>query len=128
VGPRRQPIPAGHLAQLFVAGDLEGAEKVYVTKGEVNAMTLWQLGFRPAVAGTAGATTWRKAWSERLGDARCVVVLFDHDEAGRAGEVKVVGSLRRYLEGVEVRRAKWAGLWGYPEGVRRQNSWEKKSE
>ena len=42
--------------------------------------------------------------------------MFDHDEAGRAGEVKVVSNLRRYLEGVEVRRAEWPGMWGYEGG------------
>jgi DNA primase len=59
-----------------------GADKVYVTEGELDAITASANGF-PAVA-TGAATKWKAWWSFCFDGPREVIVLADGDDAGRS--------------------------------------------
>ena len=67
-------------------------DMVLVVEGEPDVITADQYGFANAVTTTVGASVWREEFSEQLRDKR-VVVIYDIDDAGRAGARKVVDAL-----------------------------------
>lgn len=71
----------GSKAHLFnVSALLSDGDTIHVTEGEIDCMTLTQLGV-PAV-GIPGATQWQKHWSRLFTDYDRVIVLCDGDQAG----------------------------------------------
>lgn len=94
---------AGHgEARLYIAETRRRrlAETVLVCEGEWDALAAASHGLR-AVSGTAGADTWRPAWSQRLA-ARDVVIVFDCDEAGRAAAAKRAANVAEHGASVRV--------------------------
>lgn len=53
---------------------------VFICEGEIDTITMWQLGF-PAV-GIPGATSWKKEWRWLFRDCQEVCLCLDMDEAG----------------------------------------------
>ena len=84
---------------------------VYLTEGEIDAMILWQLGYR-AVA-VPGAQAWQDEWKYLFRNCDEVVLCFDNDppqringkvvNPGQMGQVKVYRSLES--AGVVTRQA-----------------------
>jgi KaiC/GvpD/RAD55 family RecA-like ATPase len=83
--------PPGTKARLFNVDAAEGANEVVLTEGEFDALTLEQLGF--AALGVPGAGSYQQHWNDYFVDARRVYVVFDPDQAGRAGTEKVLAIL-----------------------------------
>lgn len=76
------------------------AEHVVLCEGEWDALLLNQHGI-PAVAGTAGATTFKEEWAEQF-KGRSVWVAYDCDEAGRKGARKAAGVLTKHAKAVHI--------------------------
>lgn len=68
-------------ARLYSVGSILAAGvTLYITEGEIDAMTLNQIGL-PAI-GIPGATQWERHWSRLLLDFDHVIVVCDGDQAG----------------------------------------------
>jgi len=79
-----------------------GFDEIFVTEGECKALLLNQLGF-PAVSPTGGADTWSESWNLHFADKR-VVVIYDIDDAGRAGANRVAKNVYPVATDVRVVR------------------------
>lgn len=66
--------------------------RVYITEGEFDAMVLGQLGL--AAVGVPGATNFRPSWKYLFRDCESAVLVFDGDEAGQKGAMRVANALR----------------------------------
>lgn len=73
---------------------IESGETVYITEGEKDAESLVAAG-ACATAYCGGSKSWRDEYVEHLDGARAVVVVADHDDAGREGAGRVRASLER---------------------------------
>jgi twinkle protein len=91
---RRLP---GHESILFgehtfpeVAGQEE--RPLYLVEGELDAITLWQEGFRPAVSTTTGAGSWKTRWYDAIVayNPTKIFVIYDNDPAGEKGASDVM--------------------------------------
>lgn len=60
---------------------------VYLTEGEIDAMVLWQLGYR--AVGVPGTHTWQDEWRFLFRNCDEVVICFDNDEPKRGPDGKV---------------------------------------
>lgn len=92
----------------------EDAPTIYVAEGEkdVDTLTAWGL---VATTASGGARHWEPHMAEQLRDMD-VVVLADHDKAGRAGAQKKAASLRGVAR--RVRLLDWREHWrGLPKGA-----------
>jgi len=78
--PKIQGIAGIPAKQLFNAGALWSTETLFICEGEIDAMTVHQMGL-PAV-GVAGVSNWDKAWFRVFTNHRCVV-LADNDDNGQ---------------------------------------------
>lgn len=73
---------------------------VYVTEGEFDAMVLTQMGL--AAVGVPGVTHFKPAWRFLFRDCERVTLVFDGDEAGQKGAMRVAGMLRDVAPQLEV--------------------------
>ncbi len=87
-------------ATLYCADLVKDLESVIVCEGELDCLLLRQNGF-DAVTGTSGAGTWKSSWSDRLQDMDATLV-FDSDDAGRKGTIKVAERLRGVAKTIRV--------------------------
>jgi hypothetical protein len=94
---------------LYRLPSLTGAQTAYVVEGERSADRLASLDLI-ATCGPSGASRWLPEWSSILRDAGCreVIILPDHDDAGRKHAAKVA-SLTHAL-GIIVRVVSLSGL------------------
>lgn len=92
-GPSKYLTPPGDEARLFNVDAARNQDKVIITEGEFDALTLEQLGF--AAVGVPGANAWKDNWSSYLGDAKRVYLCFDRDQSGAKGFEKVSESLAK---------------------------------
>lgn len=83
--------PPGQPARMFNTDAVWGAAEVVITEGEFDAITLTQLGFN-AVA-VPGASSWQDAWTAYFEDATRVFIMYDPDEHGQKGRLKVEEAL-----------------------------------
>jgi len=88
---RRWGVTDHNEARLYPIDVLESATSLVICAGEWDALVLNQHGI-PAITSTGGEGSWNPAWDELFRDKR-VWVLYDCDEAGRAGAAKVAGHL-----------------------------------
>ena len=59
---------------------LQGGDTIHIAEGEVDCMTLEQMGLN--AIGISGATKWAPHWKQLLNGYSKIVVLCDNDEAG----------------------------------------------
>ncbi|RLB44779.1 MAG: hypothetical protein DRH30_00555 [Deltaproteobacteria bacterium] len=78
-------------AVLWPTKPLEGTEIIMV-EGEWDAMLMHQQGFTNTMTVTSGAGTFKPDWVDLFKDKN-VVVMFDNDDAGRKGAIRVAGML-----------------------------------
>jgi len=90
--------PAGKMHPLFNVDGLEGAAggTVYLAEGELDAVSLEQMGFSPAVSGDNGAGFVDDSWRELLLDFDRIAVVYDADKGGAEGFEKVAGAFGAY--------------------------------
>ncbi len=67
--------------------------EVCITEGEVDAMSLWQAGFKNVVGTTAGAGSFPAEWHDKLEDSKMIYLCFDADDAGQKGSFTVADKL-----------------------------------
>lgn len=63
------------------------AEKgpIIITEGEIDAMTLWQAGFKNVVGATAGADSFDPIWFDQLMSRDKIYLAYDNDAVGQKG-------------------------------------------
>ncbi|MBI4128116.1 MAG: toprim domain-containing protein [Parcubacteria group bacterium] len=86
-GPKYQ-YPAGAKAALYGAELLENADSVVICEGELDALNLRSNGLL-SVSSTGGAGTFEDSWAKAFAAVPEVFVIYDHDEAGKKGALKV---------------------------------------
>lgn len=79
---------------LFPVANALNCTELYITEGEHDALTLIQAGL-PAITQTAGAAGWDDAWNELFTD-KTIVIVYDNDQPGREGAVKLREKLAGY--------------------------------
>lgn len=100
-GPKYFSLP-GARSHLFAVRYSEES-KVYITEGELDAITIWQTKRR--AVGVPGSTSWKDHWRWLFRSCDEVVVVFDGDEAGKRGTAKILQSLQTvapYVRAVEM--------------------------
>lgn len=109
----------GSRVGIFNAECLWSAHDAIICEGEIDAMLLVQAGYN-ACTSTGGAGSWRAEWAKFFAGVRQVYVLFDNDQAGRDGALKVRASMARARistlpDGIkdvgELFVNKWAAEW-----------------
>lgn len=95
----------GSRVGIFNADALWTAHDVVICEGEIDAMLLCQVGYN-AVSSTGGAGTWKPDWAKFFAGVRSIVILYDNDDAGRDGALKVRSTLAR------------ARIATYPDGIK----------
>ncbi len=90
--PKYLSVP-GYKAHLFAVRAADN-ETVYVAEGEIDAMILWQVGFR--AVGIPGARLFKDAWRHlfRPPHVRRTVIVLDPDSAGMAAAKRLYDLLR----------------------------------
>lgn len=83
-------------------------QQVVVTGGEWDALVLNQNGI-PAVTGTAGEGTWKSEWNKALA-GKDVVIIYDIDEKGKAGALKVARELQPHVKSIKIVNLSKAGV------------------
>jgi len=87
--------PAGSEAGLFGLDKLKDYKKyVIICEGEFDALLLQSRGLN-AISSTAGATSFKDEWVDKLSHINKVYVLFDSDEAGKKGANNLIFKLIR---------------------------------
>ena len=85
---------SGRPTILFNQDCLNGSyTEVFITEGEMDAMSLWQVGFPNVVGTTAGAGSFPPEWHERLEKMDRIYICFDNDIQGQKGAFDVANKL-----------------------------------
>jgi replicative DNA helicase len=59
--------------------------KVIITEGEIDAMSLYQQGWNRVISVTCGAQTFKEEWVEILKKEKSIYLCYDNDSAGQEG-------------------------------------------
>lgn len=68
-------------------------DELILTEAEIDMMSVWTMGFKNVVGFTAGAGSFKQAWYERMLRFKKIYIVFDRDEAGQEGALKVAKRL-----------------------------------
>lgn len=69
------------------------SDQVYITEGEIDAITLWDQGIKNVVATTTGAGSFDPLWIDQLQGIKKIIIIYDADEAGQRGAKEVARRL-----------------------------------
>ena len=87
-----------------------GAYHVVFTEGEFDAMILCHLGFNAiGIPGVGQGASFKKAWTHLFSKSR-IYILFDNDEAGQTGAVKLASNFAGV--GLEAQVVNLPDRWG----------------
>ena len=64
---------------------LGGQNEIYITEGEIDALTLWDQGIKNVVGITTGAGSFDPSWIDQLQAIKKIILCYDPDEAGQKG-------------------------------------------
>jgi twinkle protein len=70
---------------LFNGDCIGGAKTLFITEGEMDAITLYDQTVRSVVGITAGAGTFHPEWIDQLARIEKIYLIYDPDEAGQKG-------------------------------------------
>jgi hypothetical protein len=87
---RRLP---GCRSVLFNSDALAQAGRVFISEGEIDAITLVQAGIPNVVGATCGAACFEPEWIDLLKDLERIYLCYDADPAGREGAFKLARRL-----------------------------------
>lgn len=78
--------------QFFNQLQPEQTKVLYLVEGELDAITLWQHGFRPVVSTTTGAGSFKPRWHDLIVKLNpdVIVLCYDSDVAGQDGAKNVI--------------------------------------
>ena len=60
-------------------------DEIIITEGEIDAVTLWDQGFKNVIGVTTGAGSFDPAWIDQLQTVKKIILCYDPDEAGQKG-------------------------------------------
>lgn len=83
--PSRDTMPLPECAPLFNGHRIDTTRPVLVTEGELDAMTLWQMGHDNVASLANGASSIDDSWVLVLATCPVVLAAYDQDEAGERG-------------------------------------------
>lgn len=86
-GPRYL-YPSGAKAAVYGAELLPGADHVVICEGELDALILRSNGIL-GVSSTGGAGTFSEEWADLFRDVEKIFIVYDHDDPGEKGGLKV---------------------------------------
>ena len=86
-------------ARLFPLHNFD-KKSVILFEGEMDTALATQLGL-PAVTSTGGAGTWKKWWNKFFLNKR-VYIVYDNDEQGRTGALKVANSIKKMAKEIHI--------------------------
>lgn len=93
-GPKYVRKPAGADSIMFNRDAIEGSKQVVLVEGELDAISLWQMGITNVVSTSLGAQKRLPAgWVKELECAEDIVIWYDPDEAGQQSAAAVVSQL-----------------------------------
>lgn len=92
--PTKYTSTYGSRPGIFNSDTLLSAHTVVICEGEIDAMLLHQSDIQ-AVSSTGGAGKWEERWATHFTHIPRIFVLYDNDEAGQKGALKVQASIRR---------------------------------
>ena len=67
---------------LFNTDAVHGAREIFITEGELDAITLIQAGMENTVSGTTGAGSFDAAWIDQLKEISRIYICYDQDKNG----------------------------------------------
>jgi twinkle protein len=70
---------------LFHSDAIKGVKTLYITEGEMDAITLFDKATELVVGTTVGAGTFRPEWIDQLSGVEKIYLAYDPDEAGQKG-------------------------------------------
>lgn len=71
---------------LFNADAIEAhKDEIYLTEGELDAVTLWDQGIKNVIGTTTGAGSFDPLWIDQLQAVKKIILCYDPDEAGQKG-------------------------------------------
>jgi twinkle protein len=70
---------------LFNSDAIEGAGDIFITEGEIDALTLWDRGIKNVIGITAGAGSFLPEWIDQIQKVKRIFLCFDPDDAGQKG-------------------------------------------
>lgn len=82
----------GAQRRMFNGDALKEGPRVFLTEGAIDAMTLWERGFRPAVGLPSGM--FKEEWVSLFETVRTVYLVLDNDEVGERTRKKIHQLLR----------------------------------
>jgi len=84
---------AGCPSVLFNADVIAGADELFISEGEIDALTLWDQGIKNVVGATTGAGSFDPSWIDQLEKIKRINIVYDPDEAGQKGAREVARRL-----------------------------------
>ena len=60
-------------------------DEIFITEGEIDALTLWDQGIKNVVGITTGAGSFDPAWIDQLQAVKKIILCYDPDEPGQKG-------------------------------------------
>lgn len=78
---------------LFNSDVIEGAQELFLSEGEIDAITLWKQGIKNVIGATTGAGSFDPAWIDQLAKIPKIYICYDQDEAGQKGAREVARRL-----------------------------------
>jgi len=79
---------------LFNSDAIEACkDHIYITEGEIDALTLWDQGIKNVVAATTGAGSFDPVWIDQLQGIKKIILIYDPDEVGQKGAKEVARRL-----------------------------------
>ena len=83
----------GGKSVLFNIDSLDSEQDLFITEGETDAMTLWQHGWENTLGNTLGAGSFKGEWMDSLDNMEKIFIIYDSDEAGQEGALKLAKRL-----------------------------------
>lgn len=81
---------------LYAPNGINIDEPLIITSGELDCLSLIQLGFENVVSFSTGEKSLSPMYLRQLADAKDIIVLFDNDSAGEMGAEKAINALGGY--------------------------------
>ena len=114
--PKGASFPSGNSPTLYGRQFLQSdTEEIVLCEGESDVLMCLQHD-SVALSGTNGCGVWKHEWSKEIASytsIKRIILAYDRDEAGIAGEEKVIESLSQHAPAIELVRYPWpAGFTG----------------
>ena len=93
--PKYSRMKGGQTA-LYAPGGIDASKTLIIVGGELDALSVWQAGWRNVASGSGGEGAWKDEWTRQLSECEDIVVIYDNDKAGRVGAENVINHLGKH--------------------------------